>query len=200
MWFLPIQARFLDQAMPAVLSGFVLPAQTHASFCKRNPEVMTAEYHSGFDSGGSASNIANYPTETRYSLPWHKQFNQKVTRSQINPIRRIRQSAPDSKPASWSELIEVPRWAVYSQAALLGLIATTFFIFGMMVGNLTSNSSAEINQTFDCRVVGSVAYRVDGDLRADEGAVVMLLPQDRKPDVRTCGRVGQSGHVQGPRQ
>ena len=96
--------------------------------------------------------------------------------------------APEtSRIASWKELIEVPRWAVYCQAALLGLIATTFFIFGMMVGSLTSNSGTEINATFDCRVTGSVAYRVDGDLRADEGAVILLLPQNRKPDKRAPG-------------
>jgi hypothetical protein len=57
----------------------------------------------------------------------------------------------------------------------------------MMVGSLTSSSGTEINATFDCRVTGSVAYRVDGDLRADEGAVIMLLPQNRKPDERAAG-------------
>jgi len=93
----------------------------------------------------------------------------------------------NSELKPWHELIEIPRWAVYCQAALLGLIATTFFIFGMMVGSLTSNSDPEINARFDCRVIGSVAYRVDGDLRADEGAVVMLLPKDKRPDVRVTG-------------
>ena len=98
------------------------------------------------------------------------------------------ESANTSKLESWKECIEVPRWAVYSQAALLGLIATTFFIFGMMVGSLTSGNSAEINATFACRVVGGVAYRADGDLRADEGAVVILLPKDKKPDARAPGK------------
>ena len=74
--------------------------------------------------------------------------------------------------AQWRELVTVPRWAIYCQAALLGIIATTFFVFGMMVGSLTSNST-EVNATFDCRVVGSVAYRIDGDLKADDGAVIL---------------------------
>jgi len=91
------------------------------------------------------------------------------------------------EPKSWKQFISVPRWVVYAQAALLGIVATTFFIFGMMVGNLTSNSGDEINSAFDCRVLGSVAYRVDGDLRADEGAVVFILPQHRKPDERSPG-------------
>ena len=96
-------------------------------------------------------------------------------------------SQSSSRLPSWKELIEIPRWAVYCQAALLGLIATTFFVFGMMVGSLTSPSNAEINATFDCRVTGSVAFRVDGDLRADEGAVIMLLPGSKKPDERAAG-------------
>lgn len=97
--------------------------------------------------------------------------------------------AANAKLESWQELIEVPRWAVYFQAALLGLIATTFFIFGLMVGNLTSSSDAETNAKFECRVFGSVAYRVDGDLRADDGAVIMLLPHDKKPEVRSPGEL-----------
>lgn len=78
---------------------------------------------------------------------------------------------------------------VYFQAAMLGLIATIFFIFGMMVGSLTSNASQEVNPRFDCRVLGSVAYRSDGDLRADEGAVIFLLPQGQKPDERFPGKL-----------
>ncbi|MFK7768129.1 MAG: hypothetical protein AB8B55_12975 [Mariniblastus sp.] len=91
------------------------------------------------------------------------------------------------KVSSLKELISIPRWAVYFQAALLGLIATTFFIFGMMVGSLTPGTNAEINAAFDSRVQGSVAYREDGDLRADEGAVVFFLPTDKKPDERSPG-------------
>ena len=94
-----------------------------------------------------------------------------------------------AKENSWKELIEIPRWVVYFQAALLGLIATTFFIFGVMVGNLTSNPAARVNALIDCRVIGSVVYRVDGALHADEGAVVILLPQNRKPESRYRGEL-----------
>lgn len=99
-------------------------------------------------------------------------------------------STSDATPNSLDEstkLISIPRWVVYFQAALLGIIATTFFIFGMMVGNLTSSSSREVNPNFDCRVVGSVAFRENGDLQADEGAVVFLLPKNEKPDERFPG-------------
>jgi len=102
------------------------------------------------------------------------------------PVSSDAQSAERKR---MQQRVSIPRWIIYSQAALLGLVASTFFVFGMMVGSLTSGSSEEINRTFDCRVLGSVAYRSDGDLKADEGAVVFLLPISRKPDERAPGKL-----------
>lgn len=92
-----------------------------------------------------------------------------------------------SEETSWRQTIPIARWIVYCQAALLGLIALSFFMFGMLVGSFTSGSGGRVNARFDCRVLGSVAYRDQGDLLADEGAVVFLLPCDRKPDGRAQG-------------
>ena len=114
--------------------------------------------------------------------------NQRTAQADANHSQTsVSETADSGHQSSWKENISVPRWAVYFQAALLGLIATTFFIFGMMVGSLTPGTNAEIDAAFDCRVKGSVAYREDGDLRADEGAVVFLLPTDKKPDERSPG-------------
>ena len=88
-----------------------------------------------------------------------------------------------------AENVSLPRWVVYAQAALLGLVGIGFFLFGILVGHFTSDSNNPALATFDCRVVGSVAYRDDGDLRADEGAVVLLLPKDRQPDRRSPGNL-----------
>lgn len=88
---------------------------------------------------------------------------------------------------SWKQTIPIARWVVYCQAALLGLIAFAFFMFGMLVGSFTSGSGGHVNATFDCRVLGSVAYRDQGDLLADEGAVIFLLPCDRQPRERSPG-------------
>lgn len=87
--------------------------------------------------------------------------------------------------AAWREPVSIPRWIIYTQAALLGGVGTLFFLFGILVGHFTSDRGAEVNATFDCRVIGTVAYRIDGDLRADEGAVVFLLPEMKKPDQRS---------------
>lgn len=85
------------------------------------------------------------------------------------------------------DTIVVPRWVVYLQGALLGVIATTFFIFGLMVGNMTSSAAPQI-QLSDCQVSGTVMYATGADSKPDRGAVVVLLPQNREPDSRAEGR------------
>lgn len=85
------------------------------------------------------------------------------------------------------ELIRIPRWVVYAQAFLLIFAAGIFFMLGLLVGGLASPSSDDFKRTLDCRVFGAVAYREDGDLKADRGAVVIILPSNRKPNARSQG-------------
>ncbi len=85
------------------------------------------------------------------------------------------------------ELIQLPRWVVYVQALLLVVTAGVFFVMGLLVGGLTSPTSADFNRTLDCRVYGSVSFREDGNLRADRGAVVLILPANKKPNSRSEG-------------
>lgn len=82
-----------------------------------------------------------------------------------------------------SQKISLPRRIVYFQAALLGVIATTFFVFGMMVGTLTSRNQME-QELGDCTVSGRVVWDSDGRRIGDQGAVVLLLPLDKVPDRR----------------
>lgn len=91
--------------------------------------------------------------------------------------------------APFRELIQLPRWVVYSQAVLLVVTAGVFFMMGLLVGGLTSPTSADFNRTLDCRVYGSVAFREDGNLQADRGAVVLILPANKKPNTRSEGRL-----------
>ncbi len=82
------------------------------------------------------------------------------------------------------ELVHVPRWVVYLQGALLGIVATSFFVFGLAVGNHTKVVSQRDQPATECWVEGSVYYDVDNYRAADLGAVVMWLPIDRKPSTR----------------
>ncbi len=88
--------------------------------------------------------------------------------------------------AQFQKTITLPRWLVYFQAAMLGIVATTFFIFGLMVGSVTSGSVTESIEKFDCRVSGVVQYADGGDVLADAGAVVFLLPRAAKPQQRAA--------------
>lgn len=70
---------------------------------------------------------------------------------------------------------------------MLGIVATTFFIFGLMVGSLTSSGNPSASETFDCRVSGVVEYEdANGDPLPDEGAVVFLFPAEGKPQERAA--------------
>ena len=76
--------------------------------------------------------------------------------------------------------IAVPRIALYVQGVLLGVVAVSFFMFGILVGSKsTKNENAEEAPKV-CVVTGSVTYR-DG---ADSGAVVIFLPKGKRPDER----------------
>ncbi len=92
-----------------------------------------------------------------------------------------------TKTVRSENVITLPRWVVYFQAALLGLIATTFFVFGLMVGSLTSGTPAEANTTFDVQVTGTVLWDNGTEWVADEGAVVFIMPRSGKPLERAAG-------------
>lgn len=87
-----------------------------------------------------------------------------------------------------ADSIVLPRWVVYFQGALLGVIAATFFVFGLMVGNLTSGSNSAAEQRTDVQIEGEVVYVREGQEVSDINAVVMLLPAHSKPDERSSGR------------
>jgi hypothetical protein len=89
------------------------------------------------------------------------------------------QSAPEA------DAILVPRWIVYFQGALLGVVAATFFIFGMMVGNLTSGANSAAEQKLNVRISGEVVYQREGRELPDVHAVVMFLPVNLKPEQRS---------------
>ena len=86
--------------------------------------------------------------------------------------------------------IWVPRRLIYGQAALLGVSAVTFFMLGIMVGNLTApgkpDASANAATGFaeDCRISGMVSFMRNGRQVPDTGAVVLLLPKRVGPEKR----------------
>ena len=106
----------------------------------------------------------------------------------IDPLpepARVSGRAGERKAATAEvDAILVPRWIVYFQGGLLGVVAATFFIFGMMVGNLTSGANSRAEQTLNVGISGEVVYLRSGREVSDVNAVVMFLPVNRKPDER----------------
>lgn len=88
---------------------------------------------------------------------------------------------------AYRDMIQIPRWVIYAQALLIVITAGIFFVLGVLVNGLNSPTSADFKRKLDCRVYGSVAYRDDGNLKADRGAVVIILPSNRKPSARSQG-------------
>lgn len=86
--------------------------------------------------------------------------------------------------------IWVPRKLVYAQAALLGVTAVTFFLLGLMVGNVTAPASSDSSKVGgdpfgfaeDCRIAATVTFSKNGGPFADVGAVVFLLPTNKVPE------------------
>ena len=88
-----------------------------------------------------------------------------------------------SEVVDTQQTITLSRRIVYFQAALLGVIATTFFVFGMMVGTLTSQNTQDA-KIVDCTITGKVVWS-DGERNVgDGGAVVLILPLGQNPEQR----------------
>ena len=88
--------------------------------------------------------------------------------------------SPASETTRRQDLVSLPRWIVYFQGAFLGVVATTFFVFGMMVGSLTSESSETNGSVFVAEVKGVISVGQADAQVPDEGAVVLLLPENRR--------------------
>ena len=73
------------------------------------------------------------------------------------------------------DFVTLPRWVVYCQAILLGLVATTCFIGGIFVGSFGKPDAANESRT-ELRVSGTIKFRANDAWHADAGAVVLILP------------------------
>ncbi len=106
------------------------------------------------------------------------------------------QAAPSEGNSVIQELVSpttntvpLPRWVVLSQGALLGTVALTFFLFGMMVGSLTGSGQTIVDKNDRVTLSGSVFSDRDNRRIADMGAVVIILPVDASTDNKPNARL-----------
>jgi len=91
-------------------------------------------------------------------------------------------SEPKAPPvhSRMSEEVPVPRYVIYMQGGLMAVVALVALVIGMLLGSTFGGRSAE--ETGASLVTGSVTFAEGPRSRVDVGAVVMLLPQGRRPD------------------
>src|SRR6185436_17685247 len=95
-------------------------------------------------------------------------------------------AAPASHPGgvpSAHDRVAVPRYVLYTQGLLLGAVALTCFIFGVLTGG-TFFSAPSRSAKGPCTVTGTVRYAAGSQRLPDEGAVIIVLPETKDPGQR----------------
>jgi len=80
--------------------------------------------------------------------------------------------------------VAVPRSILYMQGVLLGLVALTSLLIGILVGRgLSGGAPSEDDGPQACLVTGEVALvAASGEASPDSGAVVLIVPRDMRPE------------------
>lgn len=93
---------------------------------------------------------------------------------------------PDASASSHHDVIAVPRYVIYLQGGLLGVVALASFAIGLIAGGaFSSGSSSTAGLPQACTVTGTISYISGNRVLPDEGAVIILLPQNNeKPEER----------------
>lgn len=97
--------------------------------------------------------------------------------------------APDANPSpdhgGDSNVVMLPRRVVYLQGFLLGAVALTFFVFGLIVGSRSVDNTNMAGKGPPCTVSGRVMFQNETrQALPDEGSVVLLVPVSIRPDTK----------------
>ncbi len=90
-------------------------------------------------------------------------------------------AAPLSHPGgtpSVHDRVAVPRYVLYTQGLLLGAVALTCFIFGVLTGG-TFFSAPSKNAKGPCTITGTVRYASGNQKLPDDGAVIIIFPDTK---------------------
>lgn len=108
----------------------------------------------------------------------------------VSTVRVDRASMPIG-PHRADPPLTMPRRAVYALGGLIVVVASFFFVFGVMVGRISvrrgETSVAARPTRTRCVVTGAVMRRENNQLVPDSGSLVLLVPVDSQPDVRPNG-------------
>jgi hypothetical protein len=80
--------------------------------------------------------------------------------------------------------VTVPRYLLYMQGILLGVVALASFLLGILTGGSAARIG-EVHEPMPCVISGRVALRTQNDdTLPDPGAVAMVFPQEMRPESR----------------
>lgn len=87
-------------------------------------------------------------------------------------------------PQADENYLAVPRWIVYVQGILLGVVALIAFALGILVGGSTATTSGTGEEAAGPVLLsGQITFRNSGNEQVpDEGGVVIALPADAHPE------------------
>ena len=81
------------------------------------------------------------------------------------------------------DLVAIPRYVLYLQGGLIGLVALVAFAIGILTGGALLTQPAAPPEPQACVIRGSVTYAAGARTLPDEGAVIAVIPQSQaKPD------------------
>jgi hypothetical protein len=79
--------------------------------------------------------------------------------------------------------VSVRRWVLYAQGVLLGVVALAGFGLGLVAGGAMPRGSESTVAAGPVTLTGTVAYDAGDNLPTpDEGAAVLLVPEDARPE------------------
>jgi hypothetical protein len=84
---------------------------------------------------------------------------------------------PGDAPSA-HDRVSVPRYVLYTQGLLLGAVALTCFIFGVLTGGTFFSAPAK-SAKGPCTITGTVRYASGNQKLPDDGAVIIVLPDTK---------------------
>lgn len=76
--------------------------------------------------------------------------------------------------------LAIPRWILFSQGLLLGVVGLVCFVFGLMIGARSAPETVAA-ETSPCVITGEISFRA-GVRTPDADAVIIIVPQESRPE------------------
>ena len=141
--------------------------------CKKELTVPAPEPAAG--QGGGEAAIATAEEGENEDGPYSQFVVYDDTELVYDDAAPVRQ--PGGTP-SVQDRVAVPRYVLYAQGLLLGAVALTCFIFGVLTGGTFFSAPATAGKG-PCTIAGTVRYASGNQRLPDEGAVIIVLPETK---------------------